>query len=491
MKKIVKIVSIILIISFTFSCKKFLDVNHDPNAIENSTVEMVLPSAIVSTCYVVGGTWHLLGSMWSQQWTSGPNAPQYQTEDNFNIKSSDYGRNWSSLYSGALMDLEYIKKEAYKNKNWNYFLIATLLQCYNFQILADFYDEIPCSEALQIKTPIFDKGQVVYDTLIARIDFALAQDLNAKTSIKPTKDDLIFQGDMIKWVQFANTLKLKIYLHQVYARPEIAQAGIAKLEADGANYLTVDASMKEFTDLEAHDNPIYGTEWRVHGNINMVASRTIMDFLTGSFKDPRAEFLFTKVGTTYKAMYQGDYRTQDPALKKAEFSTPKMTATTPVFLFTASQVHFMRAEAILRGYAVGNPKTYYELGIRTDYSYLGVADAANATIPAYTSAGTMEDKLEDIMVQKWVASVNKTPIEAFFDHNRTGYPKELNLKFSDPAYKEGGYDGKGYFIVSETSVLTPPVLYPKRLLFPDSETNSNPNTPKVKLVNEKIWWDVK
>jgi len=490
MKKFVKIITLLLIISFTFSCEKFLDINHSPNRTEVATVNLVFPSAVTSVCYVTGGTWFLLGSVWSQHWTSGPNAPQYQSVDNFSITPSDYdSRNWGELYAGALMDFEWVRKNSEENKNWTYYLMATTMQCYTYQILVDFYDKIPFTEALQVTAPHFDDGQLVYDSLIARLDYALSKDLTESTCQIPGEDDLIYQGNMNNWIKFANTLKLKIFMRQVYVRTTIAEEGIKKLYTEGAQFLSTTASMTEFVNIEDHQNPIYATEWFNFGNQNMVASRTLLEYLgTKGISDPRIANLFTSSSGVYFGMYQGDFRNEvSKAAQNQNFSTPIITATTPVFLMTESESLFLQAEACLRTWGTGDTKTLFDAAVKADYLYYGIT---TDPVPTYNENAPFEMKLENIIVQKWVAAANKTPIESFFEHNRTGYPMELNLKASEDAYIDGNYDGKGYFIVSQTSVLSPPVLYPKRLLFPSSEKNNNPYYPTVEPVNEPVWWDV-
>ena len=60
-------------------------------------------------------------------------------------------------------------------------------------------------------------------------------------SVVPGTDDLVFQGDMTKWVKFANTLKLKLLIRQSESRPNVTTAGVQALYAAGAEFLDADA----------------------------------------------------------------------------------------------------------------------------------------------------------------------------------------------------------------------------------------------------------
>ena len=67
---------------------------------------------------------------------------------------------------------------------------------------------------------------------------------------------------MDKWVAFANTLKLKIFLRQQNARPQVAESGINDLLNSGADFLDVDAAMTQFEDAPNKSNPLYESNER-------------------------------------------------------------------------------------------------------------------------------------------------------------------------------------------------------------------------------------
>jgi hypothetical protein len=91
--------------------------------------------------------------------------------------------------------------------------------------------------------------------------------------------------------------------------------------------------------------------------------------------------------------------------------------------------------------------------------------AANPTV--VTLAGTTDQKLQQIITQKYIASVGNA-IESYNDYRRTGYP-----------------------------VLTPPIItegddpntFPRRYPYTTSEGAANPNQPNPRpKTNVKVWW---
>lgn len=505
MKKI-KIIALMLLVTLSFGCKEFLDVNHDPNSTETSSVEFVFPAGVESASSVLGGSWTILGAIWSQHWTSEPNAPSFQGEDKYAVQAGDYSydlRGWESLYTGPLMDFEWVKKDALENENWSYYLMATTMQCYVYQVMADFFEDIPLSEALQEEHAKFDEGEAIYDTLIARLDFALSKDLDAETCLNPGASDLVFGGSMNDWVAFANTLKLKIYIRQIYARPDVANAGIAEMFNDGATFLTSDAKFDAFADESGRDNYLYASIGARGGQIFAAASNTFLSLLHQE-SDPRLPYIFTEgTGGTgslsshgnYRGVLQGDINnTYSYETEATEYSHPIVDPLQPVYFISAVESYFLQAEVALR-YGLGDAEALYKAAIDADFARKGVDEEDGDPEDVYGSGkygeftGTDEEKLETIIVQKWIALANSQAFETFFEHNRTGYPRESTTHPSEDDFDNDYIAGQ--FTVSVTGVLTPPVLYPKRLLLPSSEESKNPLFPGRKNLNVPVWWDVR
>lgn len=469
---------IILTIVVAGCSKTFFDVNTDPNNPQTSSPKLTLPAATASSAYVVGGWYQLLGGFWAQHWTQSTGASQWTDWDDYSLRSDEYDRQFNELYAGALNDFEYVRKESAKANDWTYYLIATCLQSYTYQVLVDLYDKIPFTQALlgdANLTPKWDDGSLVYDSLIARINYALNQDLTVKSASNPLAtssaigdEDLIFRGDMDKWIQFANTLKLKIYLRQVNARPTVTSAGVMALLSKD-NFLTEDAKVTSFGKETNKRNPIYETGVdRLPGNI--VASYTLLNYLVTN-NDPRLDYIFTPpTGKPQTGLEQGHYKTDAAKYPTiASLSTPLLGAQDPVYFISESESYFLQAEAQLRYGTDAAAKTQYIAGIKASEAKFGSPDSSNLYEAGgpyeYPSTG-FEAKLQSIIIQKWIAFANSQGLEAFFDQNRTGYPNFYSIS---PTNVTGGN-------------------FPRRLLFPDAEKKSNPNTPAQVSITTKVWW---
>ena len=196
-------------------CKEFLDINESPNNPADASIDLLLPSAQTSMMVTFGGDYATLAGFWAQYYTQAPDAGQYEDYDEYNVPTDKFDNQWQEAYAGGLNDFEIIRTKSLESGDNAYYLIATLMQAYSFQMLADLYDKVPFSEALQGDgnlNPGFDEGASIYAALLDRIDDAVAQYNDNGAGLDPGSQDLIYGGNMSEWIRFANTLKLKMYL---------------------------------------------------------------------------------------------------------------------------------------------------------------------------------------------------------------------------------------------------------------------------------------
>ncbi|MGH2565279.1 MAG: SusD/RagB family nutrient-binding outer membrane lipoprotein, partial [Ginsengibacter sp.] len=376
--------------------------------------------------------------------------------------------------------------KAKESEDWNFYLMGSVMKAYATGLLVDLYDQIPYSESLQgvgnLK-PKFDDGYSIYEDLIAGIDTALNKDFSARTVIdlRQTNEgniDLVFGGDIDKWKQFANTMELKLYLRMINSKPAEAQAGIEALYARNAQFLQEDAKVTGFSDNPSLSNPLYEQNVRqLNFPNNLVASKTFVSYLQ-AHNDTRINYYF---GANPTPLDQGDFtNTSQTALSATVF---KESPTDPVVFLSGPESYFMQAEARERYFGGSGAKELYDAGVLASFDAVGedgstfIATGGDYEYPS----GTLNENIEAIIVQKWASSAYGVHfIEAFFERNRTGFPKSSPVYSTDPSYVPGE------FVIPTNSVLGS--QYPKRLVFPDVEISTNPNTPAQVPITTPVWW---
>lgn len=503
-KNIIKTLSILSVLYFTVGCKKITDINTSPNnpPLSAATPEVLFPSGVASTAARVGGELNILGGFWSQYYTQSTIANQYRNIDSYNLTRNDMNGDYNELFAGALEDYQLAITQAKANGQWNYFLMATVMKAYTYEVLVDLWDQVPYTQAFQGQAniqPVFDKGHDIYDGLIKEIDNALAQNYNVQLSAQDAPTDFVFgggKGAMTKWAEFAHTLELKMYLRMVNAYPSEAQAGIAKLYAS-PDFLSVDAGMTNFVNTPNKDNPFYEYNIRsLNTTTNIRASSTFVSFLLLT-RDPRVQSYFGAATPT--SINQGDYLNTNTALGSA--ATPVQKPTDPVWFISAAESHFLQAEALHRLNNDAQAKTQYMAGVEASFVDNGflATDADNFVNNSTNDKVNWDistNKLRTIIYQKWVSFAQGChTLEGFFDQERTGYPETTTIYSGDPNYTDDQTNAAhpthenhaGQWVYSKNGV-TPNKQFPKRLIFPASEGDRNKNTPAQVPITTPVWW---
>ena len=486
-QNIAKKLFVLLIISTVVlaGCKKFLDVNENPNNPDTASPTLLLPAVEASIGQVVGNSFQIYGNIWAQYWTQNPTSSQYRSLEQYNVTNSNFDRPWLTLYRNALQNAQIIINSNAPNSE-HVKGMAQILKAYAYQLATDAFGDIPLTEALkgtEFGNPHYDSQQLVYDSIFNYIDLGLAE-FNATNATSPGEQDILFGGDIEMWKAFANTLKLRAYLRLSQVDPAKAQAGIAALYATSPTFLTEDASIA-YTTTGGNDNPLYNEMVGLGRTQNLVASGTAVQQFNRN-KDPRVFKYYqpnVTVGTdvpedTIAYIPQGTYRANtlkrvsSPSALVGGRATDPQSALAPVKLISAAESYFLQAEAVNRGWATtGNVKSLFDQGITASFAACGIPGAAAAYIAAAPDAqltGSAANQLKSIITQKYYAMCGFQGFEAWTEWRRTGYPD--------------------FFVTSAASIIGAGRM-PLRFLYPNSEVNTNLNFPGSIPVYEPVWWD--
>lgn len=465
-------------ISFA-GCKKFLDINENPNLPIEADPALLLPSAQAAIANALGNELQIYGGYWAQYWTQSPSASQYISLDRYSVNASSFDRIWRMMYSDALQDLQVIQQKNQAEPQYSqYSAIAYILKAYEFQLLADAFGNVPLTEAAQTgnTNPHYDTQEQVYDSIINYLDKGLAQ-IDPNADIIPGSEDLIFAGDLEQWRRFANTLKLRTYLRLSQVAPEKAEAGIQAMQTANATFLETDAAI-QYSQVGGNQNPLFSEILGLGRTQNIVASKTVVDNMNRN-NDPRASLFYEPIEGQIIGLAQGAFDTITTALP---YSIPTAivgakglddkSALAPVKFISAAESYFLQAEAAARGWWTGgNARSLFESGIAASFdsysigsqSAAYIASAADAQWPAGETP-----QLKAIITQKYYAMCGNQSFEAWTEWRRTGYPDFFQLSLATTL---GGN------------------LYPLRLLYPNTELNQNGNFPGLELVTTPVWWD--
>ncbi len=483
------------------SCDDFGDMNKNPNAptsIDNN------PELLMT--YL---TRRVPEEIAMEGWSDGSSLmSQYNAKIVFTgFDLFDWGSNggyWNGMYtySRNCNNLIAIGHEGYQ-------ATAITLRSLMFQQLVDMWGDVPYFEALKGKTekeytPKYDKGQDIYDDLIKQLD--AANDLYAKNQAG-IRGDVLNDGDLDLWRKFNNSLMLRIYMRMSEVRPDVASAGFKKVVDNPGKYpvLSTDNENVALGYLPSRPNT-----WPVHtsrvGSFDENRMSETIESVLKAYDDPRMKLWYRPTVASVTAgkpewagMKNGlsdgvAYNYKGGALNLSRFSEIFFESPNAMeaILMLNSEVEFLKAEAIKRGFISGDQKTHYENGIRSSFTYWSErAEVAGMTLefPSdYLTRGwnpkteynkelnvpvAYNGSLEQIIVQKWISHI-MVAYEAFSDYRRTGIPNII---------KPG-----------------PDAIYntmPTRYLYPSEEQSLNGAnfseaaarlTPYGNDIRSKTWW---
>ncbi|MGN1233046.1 MAG: SusD/RagB family nutrient-binding outer membrane lipoprotein [Candidatus Cryptobacteroides sp.] len=446
-------------------CRDWLDINDNPNYVSEAEMSDLLPTAQLLTATKVGYDLGLVGNFWSQYVVQGNETNQYNNIMDYNLAVSEslFSSIWSYSYSRILPSLKSIlSKSAATENSSNFELEAKTLAAYNIYLLTSLYDKVALSEGSFSDEPAlepnFDSGKEVQDALVKMLEEVRSINLETAAEDESVKNpsaacDMVFGGNVEAWLQFANTIYLKVLIRDFNANKSKIQSLLAE-----DNLLASDAKFDQFVNQADKSNPLYESDRRqLNTTENIRCCADILNILDAT--DPRLAYYYEggALGTPYGT--KG---------KQKETSRLAIDATDPVYFGTVSEALFLKAEAYARLGNSAKAKESYEAAIEESFARCGVSGADEFLEGAYSfKAGSAEEMVHQIINQKWASNVRSLPIESWFDINRTGYPK------------------RGTDITLYTGVLEAPAC---RYLYPESSALYNRNSPEVEPLTAPMWW---
>jgi hypothetical protein len=459
----------------TFSCKKFLDVNTDPNNPLGASENLILPPIITDIgTTVAGGTFSnsntsgiaLINSYWMQQLSQNQPLPLFES---YKFTTGDAEYTWGEMYINILQNLKRLKEAAEEHDNHSYGVIAKVLTAYTLGVTTDMWGDIPYTQAFEGNLrPAYDKQADIYNIIQQMLDDAIAENQLEPGNLTPGADDFLYLGDMAKWEKFAYALKARHYIHLTKAPGHDAatQANLALTALEHAFTGTSDeATLDIYSEAAGHESPWYKNTEISQGGV--VLTSTVIDTIVAR-SDPRLPIIANQgsLGT-----YLGRESTSDVVPDVTIFSTLGdyyAGASTPVALLPYSELQFIKAEATFYTSGAAAAQPIYQQAIEDNMEKLGLDLTAPAVVNYLALRGqlTPANALQKIMEEKSIA--NLLSIENFTDWRRTGFPALTLAKNA------------------QAGITT----IPRRYQYSQQEISTNPQPENTNVkITDRVWWD--
>jgi len=458
MKKIFILYSILLLLS---GCKKYIDVNQDPNNPADVRESLILaPVEVAISQLQNGGRGVYVTAMYLQNAALAQDAPN---TDTYRATNAEMNSTWNDLYTTILKNLRLLQSKAEANKKQNYVAVAKILTAFALGTATDMWGDIPYSQAFngfEKLNPVYDKQEEVYKTMQQLLDEAIVH-IGKNDVIVPGKDDFYYGGDMEAWKKLAYTLKARYFMHLTKAPGYDAatQADLALAALDNGMQSNDDDLKMGYTGAAGQEGPWF---LNFQPGEALVLASTFVDNLI-SRGDPRlpamvrpaessGQYRGRIIGSTIEAPENYSY--------PSDFYAGNGASN---YLVTFTEALFLKAEALLlkNGYAAAQP--LYTAAIESHMEKLHISSTDVADYLAARGTLTNGNALRLIMEEKAVG--NFLNFETYNDWRRTGYP---TLTIVQNAVTDA---------------------IPRRLLYPESEKINNPQPQQSAKLTDKVWWD--
>ena len=355
-----------------------------------------------------------------------------------------------SMYSFKYLDcmggFKAFEAEATRKGHEAELALATVLKVAAMHQVADYYGPISYSQYGGL-TNLYDPQDQVYEQFFNELDASIDKLTSiASSGVKLLEDyDLIYGGDVTRWVRFANSLRLRLAMRISYADPLKAREEAEKSLSHPLGLIL--SNSDNAVNKEAGYHPIREAAFVFNdGECHMGAS---MDCYLNGYADPRGTRYFIAAGDGKLHGVRPGITPSvwtnylNPANRVSKINADALSVT----WMNAAEVAFLCAEAALKGWDAGrSAQDYYEMGVKLSFeewnvegaaSYLNnttakpaafddVVGRAKASAPstvtiAWNNRDTDEQKLEKIATQKWLA-LYPNGAEAWAEQRRLHYP---------------------------------------------------------------------
>lgn len=430
MKKISIYIAALLVLG-TMSCTKdFTDINTNPNAPIEVQPSLLLRQVIYNYGDEMAYEGFVAGNLLSQHFTM----VDFNLFDRHDLSSPQVGGNpWPVLYRN-LRDNELILEQARSNSAAAvYEGPALILKAYIAAALTDIYGNVPYFNALKGQegqvTPAYDEQSEIYTAaggILDNLEQGTAA-IAAYQGAQALEGDIIFGGDLGKWTAFANSLRFK-YLMRASRKLDAA----ADLQAiyDSGNFISENSANAVFNFAGEQPNNFRMANLRA-GDFNLfIMSATVEDILK-DLDDSRMNVFFRPFqNDATQSEFSGLVNGPDASatsISVADFSLTgtifrENTGILDANFMTASELHFLIAEAAEQGLITADAKAHYESGVSASFDYWSAGmptDYLTTGSAAYGANGA--DKVEQIITQKWLHNMING-YEGWIEWRRTGFP---------------------------------------------------------------------
>lgn len=465
-----KLYSLILFLFTLSACSEDImdKINENPNNPSDMASRLIITDVMTSSAFSVTSSDYAFYTSVYMELNTGIWGQMYNAEIRLAepTNASSYNGSWRSQYYNLYhlkLIIDKCSTGGSEAGNFQTLGVAEVLKAYNLAMLTDLMGDVPFTEALQpgiIYQPKLDKQQAIYTEVFRLLDDAILNLGKTTAFASLGTQDLIYGGNSARWIKAAQGLKARYTMRLSLKTPqyskviEYANASFANAAEEFKFVYNGSSAISPFARF-LQDRNYFGVSASLHGKL--VARN-----------DPRAASLFRPYpGTTVLNIAPNGNPQQ---VQQFYGISTLSTSTSPTYLMSLHELHFLKAEAYVRMNQKDNAEVALKAGIEAAFVKVGLTAAAAGTYYTTSVKSLFDaDPLKEIMIQKYVASFEQEAVETYNDYRRLV--------------------AMGNNVIQLTNTRQ----FPQRLTYGDSDVTTNQNIATAYgdgnyVYTEKVWW---
>ena len=217
MKRLNYFIATSFCVLFFSACESFIadDINLDPNNPSSVTLNAILPSIQVRHMDVYGGQTSRVNSMFAQQ-TEGVARQWSSFNDYSGLQPVRFNTVWDIYYEDILVEVNALIADATEDGYNHYAGVGQIQKAAALLDMTDWWGNIPYTTAatgIEEINPTFDDQSTIYSEVFNLLSSGISLLNGSNGGFAVGGDDVIYGGDVSKWIKAANAIKARAHLH--------------------------------------------------------------------------------------------------------------------------------------------------------------------------------------------------------------------------------------------------------------------------------------
>lgn len=399
-----------------------------------------------------------------------------------------YGWQRSGMNYKSISQVIKMQQEATRTGEKNYYYLGEFFIDYYIINMTEAFGDIPYSQMMQSITnnnfdsasthPVYDKQHDIYLSVLN--DLETAND-SLNVNDPALQGDIIYNGNILQWKKLINSYTLRVLMslshHEDDATLNIKQR--FKNIVSNPNKYPLFLSNSDNCQLQFYN--ITGNQYPWYNDNDMKTTYYLDSTFVQMLQDLHDPRLFTYAQPTPNAVAAGlsanDFNAYGGLWGSGplNYNISKSVAgessqpnnryaydpiNEPAVLIGYSELQFILAEAVERGWISGDATTYYKNGIQaalqfSDYNNTYSTNDIQTYLNQPSISLQASTAIQQIITQKYISMYMNTGWEPFYEYLRTGFPK---------------FEVAGSGIINQVNGVN---AVPKRWMYPIDEYTNN------------------